>query len=185
MLKIYNSLTRSKAPFEPIEAGKVSMYVCGMTVYDYCHMGHARVLVVFDMVTRYLRERGYEVNYARNITDIDDKIIKRALENHETITALTERFTLAMYDDADALGVLRPDQEPKATQHIDQIISMIERLIDNGFAYIATNQDVFFDVSQFGDYGKLSGNMRQRVVRILRSLEQDPRPYNSRSLTIT
>ncbi len=157
MLTIYNSLTGKKAPFTPLEEGKVRMYVCGMTVYDYCHMGHARVLVVFDMVTRYLRARGYDVTYVRNITDIDDKIIKRAAENGENITELTRRFTEAMHDDADALGVLRPDIEPKATEHIDQIIGMIQRLIDNKLAYVATNNDVFFDVSGFEGYGKLSG----------------------------
>ncbi|MEJ2094316.1 MAG: cysteine--tRNA ligase, partial [Gammaproteobacteria bacterium] len=157
MLTIYNTLTRKKAPLTPIEAGKVRMYVCGMTVYDYCHMGHARVLVVFDMVARYLRARGYEVTYVRNITDIDDKIIKRASENNETIDELTTRFIEAMHKDADALGVLRPDIEPRATDHIPQIIKMIENLINNKLAYVASNKDVFFDVSGFKAYGKLSG----------------------------
>lgn len=157
MLTIYNTLTREKAPLTPIEAGKVRMYVCGMTVYDYCHMGHARVLVVFDMVARYLRARGYDVTYVRNITDIDDKIIKRASENNETINELTTRFIEAMHKDADALGVLRPDIEPRATDHIPQIIKMIENLINNKLAYVASNKDVFFDVSGFKAYGKLSG----------------------------
>ncbi len=157
MLTIYNTLTREKAPLTPIEAGKVRMYVCGMTVYDYCHMGHARVLVVFDMVARYLRGRGYDVTYVRNITDIDDKIIKRASENNETIYELTTRFIEAMHKDADALGVLRPDIEPRATDHIPQIIKMIENLVNNKLAYVASNQDVFFDVSGFKAYGKLSG----------------------------
>jgi cysteinyl-tRNA synthetase len=157
MLTIYNTLTRKKAPLTPIEAGKVRMYVCGMTVYDYCHMGHARVLVVFDMVARYLRARGYDVTYVRNITDIDDKIIKRAAENNETIGELTTRFIEAMHKDADALGVLRPDIEPRATDHIPQIIKMIENLINNKLAYVASNKDVFFDVSGFKAYGKLSG----------------------------
>ncbi len=157
MLTIYNTLTREKAPLTPIEAGKVRMYVCGMTVYDYCHMGHARVLVVFDMVARYLRARGYDVTYVRNITDIDDKIIKRASENNETINELTTRFIEAMHKDADALGVLRPDIEPRATDHIPQIIKMIENLINNNLAYVASNKDVFFDVSGFKAYGKLSG----------------------------
>lgn len=157
MLTIYNTLTRKKAPLTPIEAGKVRMYVCGMTVYDYCHMGHARVLVVFDMVARYLRARGYDVTYVRNITDIDDKIIKRASENNETINELTTRFIEAMHKDADALGVLRPDIEPRATDHIPQIIKMIENLINNKLAYVASNKDVFFDVSGFKAYGKLSG----------------------------
>ena len=157
MLTIYNSLTGKKEPFRPIEDGKVRMYVCGMTVYDFCHMGHARVLVVFDMVTRYLRSRGYDVTYIRNITDIDDKIIKRARENGEPISELTRRFTDAMNEDADALGVQRPDGEPRATEHIDQIINMISALIDNEYAYIASNRDIFYDVSKFRGYGKLSG----------------------------
>src|SRR5512139_70829 len=133
MLQIYNSLTRKKEPFTPIEPGKVRMYVCGMTVYDYCHVGHARVLVVFDMVVRYLRAHGLAVTYIRNITDIDDKIIKRASENGEGIEALTERFIRFMHEDADALGVLRPDQEPRATRHINEIIAMTQKLIERGF----------------------------------------------------
>ena len=133
------------------------MYVCGMTVYDYCHMGHARVMVVFDMVARYLRHRGYQVTYVRNITDIDDKIIKRASENGETIDKLTERFIQAMHEDSAALGVLPPDLEPRATGHIDQIIQMIGLLLQNKLAYVADNRDVFFDVSSFPGYGKLSG----------------------------
>ena len=157
MLTIYNSLTRAKDEFHPIDRGKVRMYVCGMTVYDYCHMGHARVMVVFDMVARYLRYRGYQVTYVRNITDIDDKIIKRAGENSETIEQLTERFIQAMHNDAAALGVLPPDQEPRATEHIDQIIHMIESLLQNKLAYLADNHDVFFSVSKFPGYGKLSG----------------------------
>ncbi len=157
MLKIYNTLTSGKEVFEPIEAGKIRIYVCGITVYDYCHLGHARMMVVFDMVTRYLRSRAYEVTYVRNITDIDDKIINRANENGETIQMLTERFISAMNDDMDALGVLRPDQEPRATTHIEQITAMISRLIDNKYAYIADNGDVYYDVSAFPEYGKLSG----------------------------
>ena len=157
MLQIYNSLTNKKEPFTPIEAGKVRMYVCGMTVYDYCHIGHARVLVVFDMVARYLRASDYKVTYIRNITDIDDKIIKRAAENAESIDALTGRFIDAMHEDADALGVLRPDQEPRATQHIAGIIKMIETLIERGFAYAARNNDVYYRVRKFPQYGLLSG----------------------------
>ncbi|HSG93460.1 MAG TPA: class I tRNA ligase family protein, partial [Methylotenera sp.] len=149
MLKIYNTLSRQKEAFKPLQAGKVSMYVCGMTVYDLCHVGHARVMVVFDVVTRYLRALGYEVTYIRNITDIDDKIIQRAAENGETITELTERFIAEMHQDADALGVLRPDNEPKATASMPAIISMIETLIDKGFAYAADNGDVYYDVSEF------------------------------------
>jgi cysteinyl-tRNA synthetase len=157
MLKIYNTSSRQKEEFKPLQEGKVNMYVCGMTVYDYCHVGHARVMVVFDVVTRYLRASGYDVTYIRNITDIDDKIITRANENGESIQALTERFIKEMHQDADALGVLRPDLEPKATESMVEIISMIETLIAKGFAYASDNGDVYYDVSQFEDYGKLSG----------------------------
>lgn len=157
MLSIYNTLTRSKETFKPLIPGKVSMYVCGMTVYDYCHVGHARVMVVFDVVTRYLRASGYEVNYVRNITDIDDKIIQRANENGESIQSLTERFIEHMNEDAAALGVIRPSQEPKATEHVDDIVRMIEMLIEKKQAYAAANGDVYFDVSEFDGYGKLSG----------------------------
>jgi len=157
MLQIHNSLTKKKEVFTPIEAGKVSLYVCGMTVYDLCHVGHARVMIVFDVVTRYLRASGYDVTYIRNITDIDDKIIARANENGENIHALTERFINEMYQDADALGVIRPDQEPKATDSMPEMIAMIETLIEKGFAYAADNGDVYYDVSEFESYGKLSG----------------------------
>jgi cysteinyl-tRNA synthetase len=157
MLKIYNTLTRSKQEFRPMQPGKVKMYVCGITVYDYCHLGHARMLLVFDMVARYLRTRNFDVTYVRNITDIDDKIINRARENGETITALTDRFIRAMNEDADALGIIRPDIEPRATAYIDQIIAMISELIRNGYGYAADNGDVFYDVSRFVGYGKLSG----------------------------
>ena len=133
------------------------MYVCGMTVYDLCHVGHARVMVVFDMMARHLRNIGYDVHYVRNITDIDDKIIKRANENNESITELTERYIEAMNEDSAALGVLPPDEEPKATEHMDQIIAMIESLIENKHAYIGTNNDVYFDVKSFAEYGALSG----------------------------
>jgi cysteinyl-tRNA synthetase len=157
MLKIYNSLSRGKEEFKPITLGKVRMYVCGMTVYDYCHLGHARVMVVFDMVARYLRASGFEVTYIRNITDIDDKIINRANENSEDIAKLTTRFTTAMHEDAAALGIEEPTQEPRATEHIDQIVQMISKLIEKEHAYVAENNDVFYDVSTFTDYGKLSG----------------------------
>lgn len=157
MLKIYNSLAREKQDFVPRETGKVSMYVCGMTVYDFCHLGHARVMVVFDMVYRWLRQMGYQVKYVRNITDIDDKIIQRANENGETIQVLTERFIQAMNEDSDALGILRPSIEPKATQHIDGMIEMISTLIEKGHAYHAANGDVFYSVNSFAGYGKLSG----------------------------
>lgn len=157
MLTIYNTLTRQKAPFTPIEPNKVRLYVCGMTVYDFCHVGHARVMVVFDMVVRYLRAQGYEVTYVRNITDIDDKIINRANENQEHIDALTNRFIEAMYEDADALGVLRPDHEPRATESIEAIVSMVQTLMAKGLAYQATNGDVYYAVNRFAGYGKLSG----------------------------
>jgi cysteinyl-tRNA synthetase len=157
MLKIYNTLTRQKETFTPIEANKVKMYVCGMTVYDYCHIGHARVMVVFDTVARYFRHLGYDLTYVRNITDIDDKIITRANENGEEFTVLTERFIQAMHEDETTLNVLPVDIEPRATQSIDSIIAMIQALIDKGFAYIGNNGDVFYAVEQFETYGKLSG----------------------------
>jgi len=157
MLKIYNTLAREKQIFTPITAGKVSMYVCGMTVYDYCHLGHARVMVAFDMVSRWLRASGYEVTYVRNITDIDDKIIKRAHENKETIAQLTQRFIDAMDEDSAKLGVMRPTIEPRATDFVEGMIEMIGALIQKGFAYAASNGDVFYAVNNFADYGKLSG----------------------------
>ena len=157
MLKIYNTLTRKKELFQPRVEGKVGLYVCGMTVYDYCHVGHARVMVVFDTVARYFRYSGYDLTYVRNITDIDDKIIQRAHENGETMSALTERFIDAMHDDERALSVLPPDIEPKATQSIPDIIAMIEALIGNGLAYVGSNGDVFYAVTQFKAYGQLSG----------------------------
>lgn len=157
MLRIYNSLARDKQNFAPIDPGKVRMYVCGMTVYDYCHLGHARVMVVFDMVARWLSASGFEVTYVRNITDIDDKIIKRATENNETITSLTDRFIQAMDEDSSALGVLRPTFEPRATRHVPDMIDMISRLIAKNLAYVGKNGDVFYSVHDFKDYGKLSG----------------------------
>jgi cysteinyl-tRNA synthetase len=157
MLTLYNDLTRAKEPFEPLHANKVNMYVCGMTVYDLCHLGHARVMVVFDIVARYLRSLGYDVTYVRNITDIDDKIINRANERGEPFHALTERFIVAMHEDAAALGVLPPDLEPRATDHLPEIIRMIERLIERGHAYVADNGDVYYDVRSFAEYGRLSG----------------------------
>lgn len=157
MLKIYNDLTREKETFVPLREGRAAMYVCGMTVYDYCHLGHARVMVVFDVVYRYLKACGYEVSYIRNITDIDDKIIKRANENGEPFTELTRRFIEAMHEDSEALGILPPDAEPKATDHIDEILAMIGRLIGRGHAYAAGNGDVYYDVRSFPGYGKLSG----------------------------
>jgi cysteinyl-tRNA synthetase len=157
MLQIHNSLTRRKEPFEPMEPGRVRMYVCGMTVYDYCHLGHARVLVVFDVVYRYLRALGFEVTYVRNITDIDDKIIRRAAENGEDIRTLTDRFIAAMHEDAAALGVLAPTVEPRATEHIEGMLAMIGRLLERGYAYVADNGDVYYAVTKFDNYGRLSG----------------------------
>lgn len=162
-MKIYNTLTRKKEEFQPRETGKVGMYVCGMTVYDYCHIGHARVMVVFDTVARYFRHRGYQLTYVRNITDIDDKIIQRANENDEDFNVLTQRFIDAMHEDERALSVLPPDHEPKATQSIPDIIAMIGTLLNNGLAYIGNNPltgtsgDVFYSVGKFSGYGKLSG----------------------------
>ncbi|MDZ7737264.1 MAG: cysteine--tRNA ligase [Gammaproteobacteria bacterium] len=157
MLQIYNSITRGKSAFEPLTPGKVRMYVCGMTVYDYCHLGHARVMLVFDMVARYLRYSGYEVDYVRNITDIDDKIIQRANENGESIGELTARFIDAMHEDNAALGIEAPDHEPRATEYIPAIIKMIEDLVEGGHAYVGDNHDVYFDITSFKDYGRLSG----------------------------
>ncbi|MFZ5532298.1 MAG: cysteine--tRNA ligase [Pseudomonadota bacterium] len=163
-LTIYNSLTGTKTAFQPLHPGRVGMYVCGMTVYDYCHLGHARVLVVFDVVARYLRHLGFELTYVRNITDIDDKIIRRAAENGESIDALTERFIRAMDEDAAALGVLPPDHQPRATAHIADIVAMIQTLIDKGYAYVGTSGDVLYDVSRFAPYGKLSGRRPEDLL---------------------
>ena len=156
MLTIFNTETRQKENFKPLQDGHIKMYVCGMTVYDYCHIGHARVLVSFDVITRYLRSRGYNVEYVRNITDIDDKIIKRANENGESIEALTARYIVAMDEDAAALGVIKPNQEPKATEFVPEIITMVQKLVDNGFAYPAANGDVYYQVNKFASYGRLS-----------------------------
>jgi cysteinyl-tRNA synthetase len=163
MLQIYNTLTRSKIPFEPLQAGKIGMYVCGVTVYDYCHIGHARVMVSFDVITRYLRWSGWEVNYVRNITDVDDKIMRRAAENGETVEHLTQRMIAAMHEDEQALSVLRPDHEPRVTAHMDNIIAFITDLIDRGFAYRADNGDVYYRVEKFDGYGKLSGQQIEEL----------------------
>lgn len=158
MLYIYNSLTNRKEPFRPIEPGQVRIYVCGMTVYDYCHLGHARAMVVFDTVVRYLRAAGYQVTYVRNITDVDDKIIHRAAELGEPVSALTERFITAMHEDMGALGCLRPDSEPRATAYIDAIIALIQRLLDRGYAYQAVDDgSIYYAVEHFEGYGRLSG----------------------------
>jgi cysteinyl-tRNA synthetase len=157
VLKIYNTLARAKQEFVPLAAGQVRMYVCGMTVYDYCHLGHARVMLVFDVVRRWLRALGFKVTYVRNITDIDDKIIKRAQENGEPIEALTARFIAAMDEDNAALGIEKPDFEPRATEHVPGMLKMIETLERRGLAYRASSGDVNFAVRKFPEYGKLSG----------------------------
>ncbi|MCE4937353.1 cysteine--tRNA ligase [Aliivibrio fischeri] len=156
MLKIYNSLTRQKEEFKPITEGKVGMYVCGVTIYDLCHIGHGRTFVSFDVISRYLRFLGYDLTFVRNITDIDDKIIKRAAENGETCDALTERLIADMHADFDALNMKRPDVEPRATEYIKEIVALVERLIERGFAYVASNGDVMFEVKKYDEYGRLS-----------------------------
>ena len=162
-LNIYNTLTRQKEEFKPLQAGKVGMYVCGMTVYDFCHMGHARVMVSFDVIVRYLRHIGYDVNYIRNITDIDDKIINRAVENNEPFNVLVDRMVDAMNEDFAKLNVLTPNSEPKATDHIEGIIAMVNTLIEKGFAYAASNGDVYYRVRKFEGYGKLSGKILEEL----------------------
>lgn len=162
MLKIYNTMSRQKEEFKPINPGKVGMYVCGITIYDLCHIGHGRTFVSFDMIVRYLRYCGYDVNYQRNITDVDDKIIQRANENKESCEALTERLIGEMHSDFDALNMERPDFEPRATLHIDEIIEMVQRLIEREHAYVAANGDVLFSVPSYAQYGQLSGqNLEQ------------------------
>jgi cysteinyl-tRNA synthetase len=156
MVQIYNTLTRQKEQFKPMVEGKIDMYVCGITIYDFCHIGHARTFVGFDVIVRYLRHLGYDLKYVRNITDVDDKIIKRANENGESINDLTLRMTKAMHEDFDSLNMLRPDIEPTVTNHMDEIIEMVERLIAKGHAYVANDGDVLFDVSTFKQYGALS-----------------------------
>jgi cysteinyl-tRNA synthetase len=177
-LKIYNTLTRQKEEFRPIVEGKVGMYVCGMTVYDLCHLGHARVLTAFDVIARYLRHKGYDVNYVRNITDIDDKIISRAKENGEAFDVLTERFINEMHVDSKALGIQMPSSEPRATAHIDGIITMVQTLIEKGYAYAADNGDVYYSVRKFEGYGKLSGKVLDELeagARIeIDEVKQDP-----------
>ena len=180
-MKIYNTLARQKQEFIPLVPGHIRMYVCGMTVYDYCHLGHARVLVAFDAITRYLRARGWHVTYVRNITDIDDKILRRADENGEAYTALTARFIDAMHEDEARLGVARPDIEPCATAYIEQIIAMVQQLIDNGYAYHASNGDVYYIVEKFSPYGKLSGKNVEELLAGARidvdEAKRDPRDF--------
>jgi len=176
MLKIYNTLTSQKEVFKPINPSTVGIYVCGMTVYDFCHMGHARVLVMFDLMTRHMRRTFPEVEYVRNITDIDDKIINRAIENQEDIYSLTNRFIEAMHEDERALNILKPDLEPRATDSIDQMYSMIESLIEKGFAYQGKNGDVYYSVRSFKNYGKLSGkNLDELEAGARGDIESDKR----------
>ena len=165
MLHIYNTLSRKKELFTPIEPGKAGLYVCGITIYDYCHVGHARTYVAFDVINRYLRFLGYDVTYVRNITDVDDKIIKRAAENNESCDALTERFTQAMHADFAALGLMPADIEPRVTTHMAEIIALIETLVAKGYAYVAADGDVLFDVSKYDAYGELS----QQNLEMLKS----------------
>lgn len=163
-LQVFDSLSKTKRLFKPVVAGKVGIYACGVTVYDYCHIGHARAAVVFDTITRYLRMQGFEVTYVKNITDIDDKIIKRAAENGETVEALVARFIQAMHEDERALGIQPPDFEPRATEHMVQIIQLIEELMAKGFAYITDNGDVCFAVRKFDEYGKLSNRQLDELI---------------------
>ena len=156
-LRLHNTLSGQLEDFQPLQAGLVRMYVCGMTVYDNCHLGHARSMLAFDVVQRWLKASGYQVTYVRNVTDIDDKIIRRALDNGETISALTERMVQSLHEDADALGIERPTHEPRATAYVPQMLALIERLERQGWAYRAANQDVNFAVRKFQGYGKLSG----------------------------
>lgn len=178
MLHLHNTLSNSKVAFTPIEPGKIRLYVCGMTVYDYCHIGHARVMVSFDVITRYLRHAGYQVEYVRNITDIDDKIINRAAENSESCEQLTHRFIDAMHEDERALNVLPPDQEPRATGHIPAIIDMVQTLIDKKYAYAAINGDVYYRVDKFEGYGKLTNrkleDMRAGARVVINDVKENP-----------
>lgn len=174
-------MTQTKEEFRPIDEGKIRIYVCGLTVYDYTHLGHGRMLIAFDVIVRYLRAKGFDVTYVRNITDIDDKILNRAAENKELFSDLTDRFINSMHEDEKALKILPPDQEPRATGHIDQIVSMIEVLIDKEFAYRADNGDVYFSVMRFPDYGKLSKKKMDELLEGARievgELKKDPRDF--------
>jgi len=180
-LQLYNTLTRKKESFKPINPGKIGLYVCGITVYDYCHIGHARVLVAFDAITRYLRSQGWDVNYVRNITDIDDKILRRADENKEIYTDLTARMIDAMHEDESSLGVLPPTLEPRATGHMDDILDMVQTLVDNHYAYRADNGDVYYRVKRFPNYGKLSNKNPDELLSGARievmDVKEDPRDF--------
>ena len=181
MITVYNTLTQRKETLQPIEPGKIRLYVCGITVYDYCHLGHARMLVAFDLIVRYLRYRGLDVTYVRNITDVDDKILKRAQEEGVLFSDITARYIKAMHADERALAILPPDQEPRATEHIEQIVAMIETLIGKDFAYRADNGDVYFSVARCPDYGKLSKKNMDELLDGARievgELKKDPRDF--------
>jgi cysteinyl-tRNA synthetase len=180
-LHLYNTLTRKKEVFKPLTPGKINMYVCGITVYDLCHIGHARVLVAFDVITRFLRSQGWDVNYVRNITDIDDKILNRADENGELFSDLTDRMIDAMHEDEKALDILPPDVEPRATAHMDDIIAMVQILVDNHYAYATDNGDVYYRVSRFPEYGKLSNRNPEDLLAGARvevgDIKEDPRDF--------
>ena len=173
MIEIHNSLTGRKEPLRELEPGHVRMYVCGITVYDFLHVGHARSIVAFDVVRRYLRHRGYRVTHVRNIPDIDDKIIARAAENGEPVEALTERFIAAMNEDCAALGIERPEHEPRATRYMPEIVAMIRTLVDKGYGYVADDGDVLYAVGRFDGYGRLSGK-RLADLRAGARVEVDP-----------
>lgn len=181
MITVYNTLTQRKETLQPIEPGKIRLYVCGITVYDYCHLGHARMLVAFDLIVRYLRYRGLDVTYVRNITDVDDKILKRAQEEGVLFSDITARYIKAMHADERALAILPPDQEPRATEHIEQIVAMIETLVSKDFAYRADNGDVYFSVARCPDYGKLSKKNMDELLDGARievgELKKDPRDF--------
>ena len=180
-LHLYNTLTRKKEVFKPLEQGKINMYVCGITVYDFCHIGHARVLVAFDVITRFLRSQGWDVNYVRNITDIDDKILNRANENGEIFSDLTDRMIEAMHEDEQALGIIPPSIEPRATAYIDDILAMVQILVNKGYAYATDNGDVYYRVSRFSEYGKLSNRNPEDLLAGARveidEVKEDPRDF--------
>ena len=181
MLKIFNTLTREKEVFKPINPNQVGMYVCGVTVYDLCHFGHGRTFVSFDVIARYLRYLGYNLRYVRNITDVDDKIIKRALENNQSCDELVDKMIAEMHKDFDALNILRPDVEPRATQHISEIIAMVEALIKRGHAYVAQDGDVMFDVESYQQYGALSRQNLEQLqagARVeIKSVKKNPMDF--------
>lgn len=180
-MKIYNTLTQRKEEFVPLKEGKVKIYVCGITTYDFCHLGHGRMLVAFDVITRYLRAKNFDVTYVRNITDIDDKILNRSAENGELYSDLTNRFITAMHEDCDALGMAPPDEEPRATAYIEEIIALIQQLVDKDFAYRAENGDVYYAVANFPEYGKLSKKNPEELLAGARigvgELKRDPRDF--------